>query len=117
MRVMDDRRIFLPNGAEYENCIEDGKESEWLDGVGLKNGCYCKHYCRRRDWHGESLDRGVLDEANRPVEQHYCLKARRFMGFAYCCSSHAKCFEEGKSAGVKRLLNKICKERGYVVEG
>ena len=116
MRAIDDRRIFLPNGAEYENCIEDGEESEWLNGVGLKNGHYCKYYCRKRDWRGESLDRSVLDENGRPVEQHYCLKEKQFMGFAYCCSSQANCFEEGKSAGVKRLLNKIRKERGYVAK-
>ncbi len=112
MITYDSRIIYLPNGARYENELNDtGEELEFLNGVGLKNGCYCKHYCQKRDWHGESDDPDVEDFEGRPMKQHYCLKHERFLGFAYCCSGIASCFEEGKSAGVKRLLNKIRKER------
>lgn len=105
----------LPNGKVYENHIEFGKEYEWLDGVGLKNGHYCKYYSQKRDWQGESIDAGVLDRDKKPVLQHYCLKENTFMGYCCCCMTNAKCFEEGKSAGIKRILNRIRKERGYVV--
>ena len=116
MIVVDSREVVLPDGKTYENELdEDGREWEYLNGAGLKNGHYCKHYCRKRDWRGESGENHKCIDGY-PVEQHYCLKNKKFMGVSYCCGALADCFEEGKSAGVKRLLNKIRAERGYVIK-
>lgn len=117
MDILDNFETILPNGKRYENDLDDyGQEWEFLDGVGLKNGHYCKHYCQKRDWSGESADRDVKDLEGRPAMQHYCSKRNHFMGFAYCCGTVDDCYEEGKSAGVKRLLNKIRKEREYALK-
>ena len=114
MEVQYSVNITLPNGSTYEYDIDtNGHEHEFLKGVGLKNGHYCKYYCKRRDW-SEKRPTERDYKTGLPYEQHYCLKDSRFLGVSYCCSSCAKCFEEGKSAGVKRLLNKIRKKIGYI---
>lgn len=108
METYDYIEVLIDGKGLYENCLdENGKEIEWLDGVGLTNGHYCKHYTRARDWN----DKSVLDDKNMPFLQHYCLKHENFMGWACCCWTNANCFEEGKSAGVKRVLNKIRRRR------
>ena len=83
------------------------KEYEFLEGVALKDGCYCKHYKQARDWKEKEreLDTGL------PYMQHYCMKEDRFRGHSNCCWGVLACFEKGKSASVKRILNKIRKSR------
>lgn len=107
MRVDDSVVMDVPGKGRYENCLEDGEEVEYLNGVGLLDGHFCKHYTTARNW----SDRSALDASGQPLTLHYCAKNKRFMGCAYCCGRFAKCFEKGKSAGVKRLRNRIRKQR------
>ena len=102
--------IQIAGKGEYENCLdENGKELEWLDGVGLTDGHYCKHYRKARDW----TDKSSVGEDGKPCLQHYCAKAKTFAGFAYCCSTGVACFEKGKSAGVQHIRNKLRKKRMF----
>lgn len=50
MKLHDERHVSVEGKGEYENAIEDGKEVEWLNGVGLMDGHYCKHYRWTQDW-------------------------------------------------------------------
>lgn len=105
MKVTSDVKVNIPGKGEYENCLENGVECEFLNGVWLLDGHYCKYYGRARDW----SDKSVLDKNRRPVLKHFCTKSKVFMGCSYCCGP--SCFEKGKSAGVKRVLNQIRKRR------
>ena len=111
MIVVDEVKFHINGKGFYENLLDDsGREHESLDGVGLTDGCYCKHYTKRRDW----SEKDNRDEKDRPHLQSYCEKYRKFLGWAYCCGTGAKCFEKGKSAGVKRVLSRIRKRRAGV---
>ena len=107
MQAIDEVTVDIPGKGQYENCLEEGQEQEWLNGVGLKEGHYCKHYRRARDW----SDKKNLDRNGVPCLQNYCGKTNSFIGWTYCCGAGAKCFEKGKSAGVQRIRNRIRKKR------
>lgn len=108
MIVVDSVKIHVEGKGLYENLLDDhGEENEWLDGVGLTDGCYCKHYMQARDWSNKK----DLDSNGLPAMQHYCKKSKSFGGWANHCWTNCKCFEKGKSAGIKRILNQIRKRR------
>ena len=108
MIVIDYKKMNIPGKGEYENFLdEDGKEHESLNGVALTDGCYCKYYRWARDW----SDKKNVDREGLPLYRHYCSRSKQFGGWSYCCWTNGACFEKGKSAGVKRLLNKIRKQR------
>lgn len=108
MQVIDRVVINILGKGEYENEIEfENGEQEWLNGVALTEGHYCKFYTRKRDWKNTS----DLDNEGLPYLQHYCNKRKNFMGPSYCCWTNADCFEKGKSAGIKRIRNKINNNR------
>lgn len=110
MIVYDQVKVMIEGKGEYENSLdENGNEMEWLNGVGLTDGHYCKYYKRARDW----SDRSVLDREGKPAMQHYCAKTNQFGGWACCCWPGGSCFEKGKSAGVKRVRDKIRKRRMF----
>jgi len=97
-------RINIEEKGVYENFLdEDGREHENLNGVALTDGCYCKHYRWAQDW----SDKENLDRSGQPLYRHYCAKSKTFGGWSYCCWTNGPCFEKGKSAGIKRILNKI----------
>lgn len=108
MLQIDSVEIEIPGKGTYENFIDEcGTENESLNGAGLRDGCYCKHYRWARDW----SDKENVDRNGIPLFRHYCAKSQTFGGWAYCCGAYADCYEKGKSAGVKRLLNRIRKQR------
>lgn len=110
MIVLDRVKVMIEGKGEYENCLdENGKELEWLNGVGLTDGHYCKHYRWARDW----SDKKNVDQNGMPLFRHYCDKTKKFGGWSCCCWTGCDCFEKGKSAGVKRIRNKIQKRRIY----
>ena len=116
MIVYDNVTIFIEGKGKYETCLdEDGKVMEWLNGVGLTDGCYCKNYRWARDW----SDKEHLDEKGLPLNQHYCGASKTFGGWACCCWTNGKCFEKGKSAGIQRVRNQIRNRRikeGLIIE-
>lgn len=116
MQVFDRFVFHIEGKGEYENFLdENGQECEYLNGVALTDGYYCKHYRRARDWG----DKKNVDDNGLPLRQHYCEKYNSFAGWSCCCWPNGKCFEKGKSAGVQRIRNKIRKHRikeGLIIE-
>lgn len=110
MEVFGKVVLKIEGKGEYENFLDaDGKEYEFLNGVALTDGHYCKHYRWARDF----SDRKNVDLEGNPVFRHYCAKSNKFGGWAYCCWTGMECFEKGKSAGVKRIRNQIQKKRMF----
>lgn len=104
--------IYIEGKGFYENFLDDrGEENEYLEGVALTDGHYCKYYKKARNWKDKSNATNNFSENGIPDPQHYCSLHNEFMGFAMCCWTNLHCFEKGKSAGIKRVLNKIRKRR------
>ena len=96
------------NDKIYENYLdEEGNTCEFLQGVALTEGHYCKHYSFAGDW----SNKADLGSDGLTAKQHYCHFYDRFMGWACCCGTNADCFEKGKSANVKRIAAAIKRRR------
>lgn len=107
MRVIDPVDIYIEGKGHYENFLDPyGHEMEWLNGVALTDDHYCKYYEERPDWSNKKTYQN-----GEPIPQHYCSKKNIFMGCSHCCWTNDDCFVKGKSAGVKRVLDRIRKNR------